>query len=156
MNVFSLDTFVGTAPAANLTGHTGQLGATWSLVTGTSPVFTSTGYVRAAASGAAPVAASGTPGTADYDAEIVLISITLDSYAEIAIDINAGSDNYYSVGYGPRTSGTPANGGILEVVKVTAGTRSVLASLNVNLTVSQPYFLRASRRHTATGTILNL
>lgn len=157
MNTFSLDTF-GVPSGGNLTGHTGQLGASWSLVTGTSPVFSAAGWVRPAASGIATAYPSGTGGTADQSVEVLIYPVTLDSHCGVALDLNTGSDNYYFVGYGPTSPGSGS--GQIEVYRVSGGTwGSPVATLAVTLTANKPYLLKVDRRSEfegITGTTLNM
>lgn len=143
-SVFVSDTFTG--PAGNLTGHTGETGATWAKVTAFAGDITINGSGKALTGTAqwAIYYASGMPTTADYSvACTVVCNGTGDVFVGPAIRHSTTADTCYVLA---------AVGGNWDVVRRVTGSVAVLTSVTPagGLSGTEPYNLTIS----ATGTTI--
>lgn len=138
---FVKDTFTGTAGTAIVGGHTGEIGATWTLdsaVTDNGIITTSpANYGRFTTSGNATVGilASGSPPNANYDVQ-----------ADFLIQGSVGSRNW---GVKARSNGTNTfyyaiyqNSGAWNLYKVVSGTQTNLATASFTPSVGHTYTVR--------------
>jgi hypothetical protein len=121
---FMLDTFTD-ADGTNITSHTGETGATWTLITGYAPAtpskISSNRLYTTTTNGG--YQASGTPASADYYVEAVisyLSNIAGDSCA-ICGRIDPAANTQYFARYGNTAGGW-------QLFKVVAGTPTQLGS----------------------------
>jgi lysophospholipase L1-like esterase len=146
---FMLDTFTD-ADGTDITSHTGEAGATWSLITGYAPAtpskITSNRLYTTTAQGG--YKASGTPPTADYYVEGVvryLTNLASDSVG-IAGRIDPAANTMYFGRYGNTAGGW-------QLFKVIAGAATQLGS---TVTASFPTGLDKTLRLVMQGTTIKL
>lgn len=145
MATFLSDTYTDTAGVL-LQNHTGETGALWTKHpnAGSDALITTGGRLRATSGTAALYYASGVPATAEYDVEAPFFvasvpSTTLDG---IAGRLSTSVNTLYLARYNNT-------GFQWELLKLVAGTATVLATFAQALTVSQTYTVKLQIRDAA-------
>jgi len=135
---FLLDTFTD-ASNTEITSHTGETGATWTLQSGYSPASPSkidaSGRLYSVANGA--YRASGVPSSADYYVEATLFKITslTNDYIGVLARAQPTANTFYMARWNQPSSRW-------ELYKVLAGTGTLLGSQAGTFTVGQSKILR--------------
>ena len=135
---FVKDTFTGTGGTAIVGGHTGEIGATWTLESGQTDNYQLTtspaNRARATTVNGGTILASGTPGSANYDVQCEFYcNGTPGTNWGVKARETASNNFYYAV---------MQNANTWNLYKVVSGTQTNLATASFSPTVGHTYTIR--------------